>query len=276
MSNEDKNHKNQSKRYRVFDLILAGSVFVASVISGAAIATNNANEVTNSSNEEIAKWTRVVGRWTRGLVIVGIITTAVLGVQAVILGNQFREMQIEQRPWVQPSFKGFEQIKITESSVSVGVKIELVNTGKSPAFYVFNIQEVKKGNGNLIQEHDKFCHEVELAGASSKNPLVLFPNKSTQLIIEYSTASRDELTVNPNPKSIPAGEPFLAPEMLGCIVYRAQDENAFHHTWYSWSILWLKGDIPTGIPNSPGVIPGNQLIRMGGDGLLSPGRNYAD
>jgi hypothetical protein len=227
----------------------------------------SADEQEGGANQSIAIATWMMFVATVCNIGVAALTWSVLHATDLSFDKQLKLMEIGQRPWVQPVFKGFDEMRITETTVTVGVGIELKNTGKSPAFYVLNYQELKKGNGNLIAEHDTLCHQAENGASTWKNPRVIFPDQSTDKVIDHSpVANRDDLIVSANPK-------YLAPEILGCIAYREGTENAFHHTWYSWSIWRSQNGTLSRIPIDPETIPGNQLEP---NSLLSAGRNYAD
>jgi hypothetical protein len=193
--------------------------------------------------------------------------------QLTVLQDQLDAMANEQRAWVQPVLDGFTGATLTAETFQIGLKINPINTGKLPAFYVVGSQElVSEGDdADRLGEHDRLCKRAEQTAKAAQNPLVLFPSNPNIRSVQ------GEVIPDPEPAKISAltvpGKPFLAPEILGCIVYKSPAYPKFHHTWYSWPIWkYDQGHKPTRIMPGPQTIPGDQLLLWG----LGTGRNYAD
>ena len=137
MSNEQNGEHEKPKTNRAFDYVLSALVFIASALTASIFSKNEPKQNTNDANYQIARWTAVVGRWTRWLVIVGVITAAVLAVQAIILINQLGEMRTDQRAWIAPIGARLNGELIAGQPINV--LVDFANSGKEPALNVVNI-----------------------------------------------------------------------------------------------------------------------------------------
>ena len=135
--------------------------------------------------------------------------------QRHLMQGQLDEMEAEQRPWVRPRLTGLGDITITDKKFDFSIKLQWVNTGRSPAFAVKGYPWLRKGYRSLFEEHNNLCRTWEtMPTAADKNPQVIFPNEANEPAFQGVSYGLQDDVANLQVDAASASESFLAPEIL--------------------------------------------------------------
>ena len=195
-------------------------------------------EESHESNERMmARWTRNVGFFTALLVGVGLLSISVIW-------QQYREMQIEQRPWVYIDAPVITK-PITKNTVGVwdvDLKFTIHNVGRLPATYVFPWVDSPIPVSDLGKAVDDYQRRQCTPGRKEPSSVTgdtIFPGQIVERYVKVGIWPKDWEDAWQKSGPIPETSIFRTrphPIVAGCIAYQFPDDDTPHFTKFAYVV----------------------------------------
>lgn len=186
-----------------------------------------------------------VARFTLWLAIFTLMLIVIAAMQSLILFNQLRETQYEQRPWVFAEIgPGGPILRNQSGGLTIQVGFKFHNTGHLPALYVSPDLDVylsgddgERGGsyGSYVRERQKRrCDgQFQQPLAGDQVGVTVFPGQDVKVGIGKGIDARSI------DKAVNNEMGYLIPWVVGCIRYRAPGGD-FHQTGVAFQVLMSK------------------------------------
>jgi hypothetical protein len=181
----------------------------------------------------------------------------VAGLQTCILrtANQINIANL--RPWIPPSVRISGPLHHEpDGGLNITLQFALVNTGHSPASYVFPSSHFylrRKDHRDDLSEQQNWCRKERQRPVSPRDiGVTVFPNETAPIPQIVVSVSKNDLVEGTEPHT-----KWLFPVIVGCINYQFDFAGGWHQSRY---IYWVSKIDRAPISVEEGDIPAEKLF----------------